>query len=203
MFQSVKQHFASSPTEVAPATLDSGKLEDALEWIAADTRRVTQERHDDATTLQESVLQHNPQGNPSVESEACKQQLPSSNQECTVLLRDDQPASQALASHDAEEACQDASGLPKSCQKSTKSAPDALLQTQSVVSDAGIAKQKQDSLRRRVCPAFGHPSVEELSLCHILDSRRDGSCESNADCGIDSVSCRDRICSVHGFCQAG
>lgn len=163
---------------------------------------MTQERHDDATTLQESILQQNPQGNPSVESEACKQQLPSSSQECTVLLHDDQPALQALASRD-EEASQDASGPPKSRQKSTKSAPDALLRTQSVVSDAGIAKQKPDSLRRRVCPAFGHPSVEELSLCHILDSRRDGSCESNADCGIDSVSCRDRICSVHGFCQAG
>lgn len=202
LFQSVKQHFAATPTEVTPAALESGTLEDALEWIAADTRRVTQDSRDDATTVQECDLQQNPQENPPVESEACKQQLQSSSQECTVLSHDDQPASEAFASSD-EGGSQDASDLPNSCQKSTKSGPNALQRTQSIVSDAGIAKQKPDALRRRVCPAFGHPYVEELSLCHILDSRPDGSCDTNADCGIDSVSCRGRICSVHGFCQAG
>ncbi len=38
------------------------------------------------------------------------------------------------------------------------------------------------------------------STCHIRDSKNDGSCGANEDCGVDGSSCRQRSCSEHGFC---
>ena len=62
-------------------------------------------------------------------------------------------------------------------------------------------KQRPDALEQRVCPVFGHVAIQELSLCHLLDVHVDHSCRTAADCGVDSVTCRARECSVHGYCQ--
>lgn len=62
-------------------------------------------------------------------------------------------------------------------------------------------KQRPDALAQRVCPVFGHVAIQELSLCHLLDVHVDHSCRTAADCGVDSVTCRARECSVHGYCQ--
>ena len=69
--------------------------------------------------------------------------------------------------------------------------------------DSCGSKQRPDALAQRVCPVFGHFSVQELSLCHLLDLHIDHSCGTEADCGVDSVTCRARECSVHSFCQEG
>ena len=64
-----------------------------------------------------------------------------------------------------------------------------------------VAKQKHDALQSQVCPAFGTQLVDILSLCHVPDKAQDASCASTADCGVDSVSCRYRVCTVHAFCR--
>lgn len=63
--------------------------------------------------------------------------------------------------------------------------------------------QRPDALSHRVCPAFGRSGVHVLSLCHLLDAQPDHSCRDQKDCGVDSSSCTPRVCSLHGFCQAG
>ena len=67
--------------------------------------------------------------------------------------------------------------------------------------DSCGSKQRPDALAKRVCPEFDNFAVQELSLCHMLDRHVGHSCRTAADCGVDSVTCRARDCSVHGFCQ--
>lgn len=94
-------------------------------------------------------------------------------------------------------------------QPSVCQAPQAAVQTgsnaaqrthQRYVDNCG-SKQRPDALAQRMCPVFGHFAAQELSLCHLLDMHVDHSCGTAADCGVDSVTCRARECSVHGFCQ--
>ena len=70
-------------------------------------------------------------------------------------------------------------------------------------SSAAATLRRPDALTYRVCPAYGHSSVTVLSLCHLVDTHADHSCQDQRDCGVDSSSCTPRVCSLHGFCQAG
>ena len=66
-----------------------------------------------------------------------------------------------------------------------------------------VLSSRQDALSRRVCPAYGQFTPDILSLCHLPDQDPAHSCKSAVDCGVDSSSCRPRVCSMHGYCQAG
>ena len=84
---------------------------------------------------------------------------------------------------------------------SQQSAPGSTAATIQAGHDEHDAGQRPDALRQRICPAFGTQYVRTLSLCHVPDHADDASCVSKAECGIDSVSCRARVCTVHGSCR--
>ncbi|DBA85723.1 TPA: hypothetical protein ACH3X1_005291 [Trebouxia sp. C0004] len=202
LFQSMKQHFSSSSTEAPVAAVDSGHLEDAklMEWIPADTLRMMQERND-ASALQECASQHSQQGSSSVECAPSQQQLHSSSQGCNSIQVDDQSAAASFVTS-CGGSSEDNGASSDVHQTSVKPASAALQRTKHTGAVLPAVKQKPDALRQRVCPSFGHPQVQVISLCHMVDVKSDHSCWSHVDCGVESVSCRDRICSAHGFCQA-
>ncbi len=204
LFQSVKQHFSSSSAEAPVAAVesghDSGQEAQLMEWIAADTVRMLQERNG-ADALQECASPQSQQESLSVECAAPQQQLHTSSQGCNSIQVEDQPATASLVTC-CGGSSEDNGASPDVHQTSAKPASDALQRTQHTGAILPAVKQKPDALRQRVCPSFGHPLVQVVSLCHMVDVRPDHSCWSHADCGVDSVSCRDRICSAHGFCQA-
>lgn len=202
LFQSVKQHFSSPSAEAPVAAVDSGHQEDTkfLEWVAADTLRTMQERNG-ADTLQECASQQSQQESASVECAAPQQQLHSSSQECKSIQVEDQSATASLVTSGGG-TFEDNRASSDVCQTSAKPASAALQRTQHSGAVLPLVKQKRDAMRQRVCPSYGHPQVQVISLCHMVDVRPDHSCWSHADCGVESVSCRDRICSAHGFCQA-
>jgi len=72
-----------------------------MEWIAADTLRMMQERNG-ADALQECASQQSQRESSSVECAVPQQQLHSSSQGCNSVKVDDQPPQQAL-SHVVEE----------------------------------------------------------------------------------------------------
>ncbi len=200
----MKQHFSSSSAEAPAAAVesdhDSGQEAKLLEWIAADTVRMMQER-DGADALQECASPQSQQESSSVECAAPQQDLHSSSQECNSIQVEDQPATASLVT--CCEGSSEGNGASSDVhQTSAKPASAALQQTQHTGAVLPAVQQKPDALKQRVCPSFGHPLVQVVSLCHMIDSSPDHSCWSHADCGVDSVSCRDRICSAHGFCQA-
>jgi len=198
----VKQHFTSSSTEAPVAAVDSGRLEDAklMEWIAADTLRMMQERNG-ADALQECASQQSQQGSSSVECAVPQQQLHSSSQGCDSIQVDDPSATASFATF-CGGSSEDNGASSAVHQTSAKPASAALQRTEHTGAVLTAVKQKPDALRQRVCPSFGDPLVQVISLCHMVDVRPDHSCWSHADCGVENVSCRDRICSAHGFCQA-
>ncbi|KAK1273522.1 putative alpha-mannosidase I MNS5 [Acorus gramineus] len=75
--------------------------------------------------------------------------------------------------------------------------------------DNGTFMKSEDSVIResamslQVCPATyltrsGGPQAE--SACHIPDARVDHRCQNDQQCGIDSINCRKRTCSIAGYC---
>ncbi|KAJ4959991.1 hypothetical protein NE237_019901 [Protea cynaroides] len=58
----------------------------------------------------------------------------------------------------------------------------------------------------KVCPADilsprgGNAVGGVESACHVPDSHVDHRCMTNEECGIDSTSCRQRSCSMAGYC---
>ena len=77
------------------------------------------------------------------------------------------------------------------------------LQPSSTTCSANATLHRPDALTRRICPAYGHPAAKVLSVCHLVDAHPNHACKSERDCGVDSSTCRPRVCSLHGFCQAG
>ncbi|KAK1310430.1 putative alpha-mannosidase I MNS5 [Acorus calamus] len=62
---------------------------------------------------------------------------------------------------------------------------------------------RDSALSLQVCPATylarsGGPQAE--SACHIPDARVDHRCRNDQQCGIDSINCRKRTCSIAGYC---
>ena len=106
------------------------------------------------------------------------------------------------------EADAEARSHPGSCQavdirSSMQKVPEVLHRTQHKAAPVRTSafKQRPDALAKQVCPAYDNPAVHVLSLCHLPDVHADHSCKMSADCGVDSMTCRDRACSVHAFCQ--
>ncbi|CAL9176886.1 unnamed protein product [Musa hybrid cultivar] len=59
------------------------------------------------------------------------------------------------------------------------------------------------ALSQQVCPATttgGSISLQIESACHIPDLHADHRCRIDDECGIDSTTCRKRVCSMAGFC---
>ncbi|KAJ4813916.1 hypothetical protein LUZ62_026482 [Rhynchospora pubera] len=54
-------------------------------------------------------------------------------------------------------------------------------------------------LSSQVCPEMIRGAKVE-SACHVPDLRVNHQCTSDAECGIDSTSCRKRTCSIAGYC---
>ncbi|KAJ7956280.1 alpha-1,2-Mannosidase [Quillaja saponaria] len=61
------------------------------------------------------------------------------------------------------------------------------------------------AMSSQVCPAMslnsgriGGQVIE--SACHIPDVRTDHRCSSDKECGVDSTACRQRSCSIAGYC---
>ena len=57
----------------------------------------------------------------------------------------------------------------------------------------------------QVCPAnLLKPRLDNgqqiESVCHVPDTRDDHRCLTDDDCGIDSLNCRRRSCSMAGYC---
>ncbi|GER47399.1 Mannosyl-oligosaccharide 1,2-alpha-mannosidase IA [Striga asiatica] len=73
------------------------------------------------------------------------------------------------------------------------------------VKDEGRPR-RASAMSLRICPAANsncrhnnnHQSIE--SVCHIPDLRPDHRCLTDEDCGVDSTSCRRRLCSMAGYC---
>lgn len=65
--------------------------------------------------------------------------------------------------------------------------------------------KRASALSRQVCPSSSlnvegniGPSAE--SACHVPDVRQDHRCKNHEECGSDSLSCRERTCSIAGYC---
>ncbi|XP_059645034.1 alpha-mannosidase I MNS5 isoform X1 [Cornus florida] len=71
------------------------------------------------------------------------------------------------------------------------------------VKSENLAKRAH-AMSLRVCPATtlnsGHSSQRIESACHIHDARGDHRCSTDDDCGVDSTTCRQRSCSMAGYC---
>ncbi|KMZ61171.1 mannosyl-oligosaccharide 1,2-alpha-mannosidase, family GH47 [Zostera marina] len=58
---------------------------------------------------------------------------------------------------------------------------------------------QESAMTQQICPATNLAQKLE-SVCHVPDARIDHRCKVNYDCGIDSITCRDRSCSLAGYC---
>ncbi|KAG0472438.1 hypothetical protein HPP92_016984 [Vanilla planifolia] len=58
------------------------------------------------------------------------------------------------------------------------------------------------SLSRQVCPATARTNTirHVESACHVPDYNVDHRCRTGNDCGVDSTTCRQRTCSLAGYC---
>ncbi|CAH1443019.1 unnamed protein product [Lactuca virosa] len=66
-------------------------------------------------------------------------------------------------------------------------------------------KKQASAMSMQVCPAnLLKPRLDDgqqiESVCHVPDTRDDHRCLTDDDCGIDSLNCRRRSCSMAGYC---
>lgn len=65
-------------------------------------------------------------------------------------------------------------------------------------------RARASAMSMQVCPALAlspEPGEQQIeSACHIPDARADHRCLSDEDCGVDSINCRRRSCSIAGYC---
>lgn len=61
---------------------------------------------------------------------------------------------------------------------------------------------QRSSMSRQVCPVTAPANTIRRieSACHIPDNCPGHRCRTNDDCGIDSTNCRQRTCSLAGYC---
>lgn len=61
--------------------------------------------------------------------------------------------------------------------------------------------RRASAMSLQVCPAMTLDSGQHIeSACHIPDVRSDYKCLTDEDCGVDSITCRRRSCSMAGYC---
>ncbi|PIN26416.1 Glycosyl hydrolase, family 47 [Handroanthus impetiginosus] len=64
--------------------------------------------------------------------------------------------------------------------------------------------KRASAMSLRICPAatpncrHNHQTLE--SVCHVPDASTDHRCLTDEECGVDSISCRRRSCSMAGYC---
>lgn len=182
--------------------MDTANKDSALEQVA-EAIRVTLDTGSDADLLQQCQQQQPCQQAtaPPAEHGAVTDLRSTGQSLCKSQQADSKSVLVDSAGVPARSNCDTDVGPSGFCPAPHSSSSDVLQSTQHSAADVNSLKRKPDTLRHRVCPAFGFPNVHVLSLCHLLDSAPDHSCRTNHDCGVDSVSCHDRVCSVHGFCQ--
>ncbi|KAJ0986720.1 hypothetical protein J5N97_005076 [Dioscorea zingiberensis] len=59
------------------------------------------------------------------------------------------------------------------------------------------------AMQSQVCPATstgGNTGILLESACHIPDMRTNHRCITHEECGTDATSCRQRMCSMAGYC---
>eukprot|EP00930_Biecheleria_cincta_P073796 TRINITY_DN61080_c0_g1_i1.p1 TRINITY_DN61080_c0_g1~~TRINITY_DN61080_c0_g1_i1.p1 ORF type:complete len:454 (-),score=68.93 TRINITY_DN61080_c0_g1_i1:41-1378(-) len=75
----------------------------------------------------------------------------------------------------------------------------------------GLLGKLCSPLDLRICPNWqttAEATVGKLNLepvvvasaCHVLDKDDGSRCTKPTECGVDAGSCRERLCSSHGFC---
>ena len=196
LFESVRQHFTSPSAGNPGPNRGADALNAATQKAVIDSVKAALGNTNDPALQQHQQQQ---QGN--------SRECPAPQQpQCSTDKRHRPKSSgnkvSQVSSRDAgnENACQ-----PSVCQGSAETPVQGESDTSPKLHqrpvDIWAAKQRPDALSQRTCPVFGHPAVQELSLCHLLDVHDDHSCRTRAECGVDSVTCRARECSVHSFCQ--
>ncbi|XP_043704893.1 alpha-mannosidase I MNS5 isoform X2 [Telopea speciosissima] len=66
--------------------------------------------------------------------------------------------------------------------------------------------KRASAMSLQICPADilsprrGNYVHGVESICHVPDSRADHRCMSDVECGVESISCRQRSCSIAGYC---
>lgn len=82
--------------------------------------------------------------------------------------------------------------------------PEAYIPSNWTVVKSEKQPRRASAMSLQICPAIipncrhNHQLVE--SACHIPDVRADHRCLVDEDCGVDSTSCRRRLCSSAGYC---
>lgn len=190
LFESVRQHFTSPSVGPAGTQAASGVNAATEKAVVDRVRDVLPDTDSGAAQPQQGMAEGNPVA-----------QQASSSRDRKKRRKGVIDASEiSLTEHGEEEAAIE----PSMCQVAgshMQGGSYGAHRTHQVSVDGCGPKQRPDALAQRVCPVFGHVAVQELSLCHLLDVHIDHSCRTAADCGVDSVTCRARECSVHGYCQ--
>ena len=224
IFESVRQHFVSPSTaDVSVNQPDALDMDAAMQKSLGDSLRVALEdagQIDQHQRQQQQQEQQQHQGrcgsaecpageqvSGSTGSKRQRQKTKQHHQQQQQKVDSMSEALQAALAEALPEADWEVTNQPESCQApqtTTQTASDTGHRTNcaSVPSRVADSNARPDALARRICPAFNHPAVDVVSLCHLPDVQADHSCKTNADCGVDSVTCCSRVCSVHAFCQA-
>ncbi|OVA11262.1 Glycoside hydrolase [Macleaya cordata] len=75
-----------------------------------------------------------------------------------------------------------------------------------LIKSAKYQAKRASSMTLKVCPATainsgrGIDGYQVESACHIPDVRANHRCTTDEECGTDSTSCRQRTCSIAGYC---
>ncbi|XP_075503394.1 alpha-mannosidase I MNS5 [Primulina tabacum] len=82
--------------------------------------------------------------------------------------------------------------------------PEAYAPSNGTVIKSVKTPRRASAMSLQICPAIipnyrhNHQLLE--SACHVPDARADHRCLVDEDCGVDSTSCRRRLCSSAGYC---
>lgn len=209
IFQSVKQHFTSQASQSdtpahlvadsdndashSQAGVEAAELSAKQSAIAAKSPEVTRQQAAEISKHLHEQLQKQMSGKSSGDVTGhARDPVPDSTQHAGV---EQSPLSNSAPAQHASTGGIGMCSFDSRNSAASKAKPDALFRNE--------GQHRPDALQARVCPAYGHPGSNVLSLCHLTDLWPSHSCTSEQDCGVDSSSCRPRVCSLHGFCQAG
>lgn len=193
LFESVRQHFSSPSAGNPGASRSAEALNAATQKAVVDSVRAAVVDSNDAALLQQQQQ----------EGDALECPAPQQSQGST-----DRRRRQTESAIDAPQVSTRDGAIEVVSQANGRDAAQSLVQGDATIKHKthqrpvdSCVPERADALAQRTCPVFGHPAVQQLSLCHLLDIHDDHSCRTRADCGVDSVTCRVRECSVHAYCQ--
>lgn len=68
----------------------------------------------------------------------------------------------------------------------------------------GRSHKFQSAMLSKLCPAVQISTFRNKhqveSACHVLDKRSNHKCQSDKECGVDATTCKQRTCSIAGYC---